>query len=292
VSQVNREERAEALETQIASAIGELEAQLQQGHSEEFLAALAWWGQFRDYSFNNSLLIAMQRPNATQVAGFRAWEKLGFHVRRGERAIFVRGPIFKKLPDPETGELVQILVGYIPVCVFDISQCAEYPAKQLPEPLKPATGAEWEYLYDCWRRTLLTTQDIPVTEMALGNVYGLASKRTIRINAKLSVAHKATVLLHELSHIVAGHTQPKDDAPTWTRQDRELQVEAASYVLCRMLGAEHPSSRDYLLNHRVQPGQLSAHLEVIGSIVRQVRTILNFKELVLEDRSIAPEVAA
>ena len=53
--------------------------------SETFKAYLAVQARFHRYSWHNSLLILMQRPDASRVAGFKAWQKLGRHVRKGER---------------------------------------------------------------------------------------------------------------------------------------------------------------------------------------------------------------
>lgn len=288
---MNRQERANELEATIEQAIGDLEESMANGHSEDFVKALEWWSQLREYSFNNSILILLQRPNAVQMAGFKKWESLGFHVRKGERATWIRGPVIKKVEDEDTGEMVRRLVGYMPLCVFDIAQCAEWPDKQPPQPFQPSTNADWEHLYDCWRRRLSTLYSIEVKETQMGGMtYGLATDKSIRINARLEASIKGPVLLHELSHIVAKHPSAEVHAK-WSRQERELQVEAATYVLCRMLGATHPNAGDYLLNYQVKPGQLREHLETIGQTVRDVREILNFRELSKEPES-AAECAA
>ena len=57
------------------------------GHSEKLTAYLAVMSKFHQYSFQNCMLIAMQRPDATHVAGFHAWRKLGRFVRKGEHGI-------------------------------------------------------------------------------------------------------------------------------------------------------------------------------------------------------------
>jgi hypothetical protein len=139
---MNRRERADHLEGTITNAIKDLEERMRQGKSEDFLKSLEWWSRFRDYSWNNSLLILLQRPGAIQVAGYKAWERLGYHVKKDEKCIYIRGPVFKKLPDDQTGELVERLVSYIPLCVFDIAQTAEWPDKQPPNPFNPATEAD------------------------------------------------------------------------------------------------------------------------------------------------------
>jgi hypothetical protein len=286
---VNREQRAEQLEQAITDSIAHLEGLMAQGQSEDFIKALSWWSQFRDYSFNNSMLILIQRPNAIQVAGYRKWESLGFQVKKGEKGIFIRGPVLKKVADEVTGEITERLVGYMPLAVFDISQTAEWPEKQPPQPFMPATDAEWEHLYICWSRRLQTLWGIDVTEQDMGSLtYGMASAKTIRINQRHGFEVKAPVLLHELAHIVARHPS-KEGHAKWSLQQRELQAEAAAFVLCRMVGGNHPHAAQYLLHYKVEPGQLVEHLEVIGAIVKEVRTMLDFKNLDQEVSLAEPE---
>src|ERR1051325_6373596 len=79
---------------QIASnAIEQLRQALEEGHSgrlREYLAAMA---RFHRYSLHNILLIASQKPNATHVAGFHAWHKLGRFVKKGEKGILILAPL-------------------------------------------------------------------------------------------------------------------------------------------------------------------------------------------------------
>ena len=98
------------------------------------------------YSFNNALLILVQMPEATAVAGYRAWQAQGHQVRRGERAIKVLGPVTVKaqVTDSRTGAVLldangqlryeRRMVGVRPVSVFDASQVEPAP----PTPPVPA----------------------------------------------------------------------------------------------------------------------------------------------------------
>lgn len=284
---MNRRERAERLEGTIARAIADLEQSMAAGQSEDLLKALSWWSKFRTYSFNNSILILMQRPDAIQVAGYRRWEQLGYQVAKGEKCIWIRGPVFKKVPDEDTGELKERLVGYIPLCVFDIQQTVEWPEKQPPQLFTPASAADWEHLYEVWRRRLATLYGIEVKEVDLGSLtYGVATRQTIRINGRFEAGIKAPVLLHELSHIVAGHTA-RQGKTKWSLQERELQVEASTFVLSQMVGGSHPHSAQYLLHYRIEAGMLADHLEMIGRIVRDVRHMLDFDHLGRQEQEAA-----
>lgn len=288
---MNRQERAEHLEGTIVRAIADLEAAMQQGQSEDFVKALSWWSKFRSYSFNNSLLILMQRPDAIQMAGYRAWEKLGYHVKKCEKCIYIRGPIFKKVPDPETGKIKERLTGYIPLCVFDIQQTAEWPQKQPPAPYQPETTADWEHLYEVWKRRLATLYGIMISELDMGALtFGTATQERIRINLRQEVSIKTMTLIHETAHIAARHTTAEGKRQ-WNLQERELQVEASSFVLCQMSGASHPNAVNYLLHYMVEPGHLAEHLEMIGRIVRDVRAMLGFADLQKEIVAVADAAA-
>src|SRR5687767_10806987 len=81
--------------------------------------------KFHSYSFNNQLMIFLQRPGATRVAGFRKWQELNRFVRKGEKGIQIFAPCrYKTRVDDDNGEekTLQQLKGFRIVHVFDISQ--------------------------------------------------------------------------------------------------------------------------------------------------------------------------
>src|SRR5436305_11964776 len=105
-------------------ALNKLAAAIEQGHSEALRAYLAVMGRFYRYSWGNALLIATQRPDATRVAGFHTWRRLGRAVRKGEKGIMILAPVVvKKRTDTEEGEDEQTRVfGFRAAYVFDESQ--------------------------------------------------------------------------------------------------------------------------------------------------------------------------
>src|SRR5215207_10451825 len=106
---------------------------------EEFKRYLAFAARFHRYSANNSLLIRLQRPNATKIAGYKTWQELGRQVRRGEEGMRILAPIFRTVEDEESGEKVRILCSFKVVKVFDVSQTDPVPgAEPLPEKPRPA----------------------------------------------------------------------------------------------------------------------------------------------------------
>jgi hypothetical protein len=77
-------------------ALQQLVAALERGQSDTLKAYLAAMGRFHRYSLRNALLIAVQRPDARQVAGFRTWRRLGRVVRKGERGIAILAPVVRR----------------------------------------------------------------------------------------------------------------------------------------------------------------------------------------------------
>lgn len=74
--------------------------------SEEWTRYLDTQRKFHHYSFGNCILIALQRPDATRVAGFHRWLEIGWHVRKGEKGIAIQAPIVRhfKVEDADSGE--------------------------------------------------------------------------------------------------------------------------------------------------------------------------------------------
>jgi len=77
----------------VTQALDALASTVEGGESEQLKAYLATLARFHRYSVGNVLLIGLQRPNATRVAGVRAWNKLGRHVRQGEKGLRIMAPI-------------------------------------------------------------------------------------------------------------------------------------------------------------------------------------------------------
>src|ERR1700741_449603 len=77
-------------------AIEDLSAALSAGRTEELTRYLEAMSRFHRYSLHNVILIALQKPTATHVAGFHTWNKLGRHVRKGEKGIVILAPMIRR----------------------------------------------------------------------------------------------------------------------------------------------------------------------------------------------------
>ncbi len=107
---------------------------IEAGHPEVLSECLRAMARFHTYSFGNILLIATQRPTASQVAGWRGWNELGRRIKQGEKGITIFAPILlepKKAENQPSGDEAtssetvqpkQELLGFRPVRVFDVAQ--------------------------------------------------------------------------------------------------------------------------------------------------------------------------
>ena len=255
----------QALET-LASAIG-------RGESEQLKAYLAMLGRFHRYSVGNVLLIAMQRPGATRVAGFRTWQKLGRQVKEGEKGIRILAPIvWRKKKEKQEGkdDEDEELVRFRSVCVFDVAQT---DGKPLPE-FAQARGEPGEYTGKLMQ--FATEQGIEVELSGqLGSAQGLSAGGKILVRKGLPPAEEFSVLAHELAHELmhrGGEEKPG------SRTVRETEAEAVAFVVCQAIGLEAVNAAaDYIKLYQGNKETLleslqrirEAAVQIIGAIVRK-----------------------
>jgi antirestriction protein ArdC len=187
---------------------------------------------FHRYSWGNCALIAMQRPEATQVAGFKAWQQLGRQVRKGEHAIRIMAPMAVKETDEHGQETGERVVFFRAVPVFDIAQTDGEP---LPEPpSEPITGDSHERYIGALEdhaRSLGFTVERETLEHAGG--YCDAKARRIVVSSSLEAPNaRVRVLVHELAH---AHGVGYAD---YGRDDAEVLVETAAVIVCGALGLD------------------------------------------------------
>lgn len=186
---------------------------------------------FHRYSANNCMLIAMQRPDASRVAGFRKWQELGRQVRKGEHAIRILAPHTFKSTDPDTGDDVD-RVYFRAVAVFDVAQTEGDP---LPEaPCEPLTGDSHAAMLPRLER-FADSIGWTVESGDTGNADGWAmpSEERIRISdSLLEPNRRVRTLVHELVHALGiGYREHG-------REVAEVLTETAAFVACRSLGLD------------------------------------------------------
>ncbi len=205
--------------------------------SVEFKRYLAVAARFHKYSFNNILLIMAQRPDATRVAGYTTWQKLGRQVRKGEKGIAIFAPHTYKTEDRQTKE-ERMLVGFHIEHVFDISQT---DGPELPSfEVKPLTGSEGAELYDALAvhataLGLTVTHEDPLTggDDSRSSYLGYYEPARKRIFVKRGAAIQMTkTLVHELAHHL------DDELAQSTAEERETVAEGSAYMVLAHFGLD------------------------------------------------------
>jgi antirestriction protein ArdC len=201
--------------------------------SDEWTRWLNVQSRFHHYSWGNCVLIAMQRPDATRVAGFHKWLELGRCVRKGERGIQILAPMVgKKSKDADPNE-PKVCFGFRGVYVFDVSQT---DGENLPEVCNRLEGDDPDGLFE--QLTALANDRGVSVEFAddLGTangVYAFTSK-TISIRAGLSPAQAVKTLVHEIAHALLHD----EHAAIADRNGCELEAESVAYVVTSALGID------------------------------------------------------
>jgi antirestriction protein ArdC len=226
----------------IGEALGSLAEDLNTGKSEGYRRFLAAMARFHDYSFGNVMLIVSQRPGATQVAGYRAWQKLGRQVRKGEKGITIMAPMLFK-PKDANGTDEDAFLRFRAVSVFDIAQT---DGDALPEPPRVSgdPGKHWDQL-----TRFVEAEGIALRYESLGSTQGQSRGGTIALSVELDNAERFSVLVHELAHELM-HQGPNRPDPRPPKSVRELEAESVAFVVCTAVGMKTgTASSDYIQSH-------------------------------------------
>jgi antirestriction protein ArdC len=239
---------------------------------------------FHRYSLANQLLIALQKPDATCVAGFRAWLKLGYAVRRGERAIKIWIPIppskhkldewRSRGADPAERPRTFFRLGP----VFDRSQVDPLPPPAEPIALDPPIAPlEGDELAWAWPKLVTLASDLGSTVTVKwlppgrGGSYNLTT-HAIVINKAASVNQRVKTLVHELGHRLV-RAEPHDDKAPMTYDEEELVVESVAFTVCGSLGFDTSSYSIPYLASWSEGAELETIERAAGVIDRIARRI-------------------
>ncbi len=268
---ITAEIRAGQLKATIDGAIDRLVGELAEGHTEEYRKLLSFWSRFHRYSHGNVLLILSQRPDATQVAGYHTWRKVGRQVKRGAKAISIWCPVIREIADPETGLPVPLCVGFTPCPVFAAEDLVDIQTNPLPtlwRPLPDDVDGLYRYLK---RKVEEAGYRVEEKLLPSGRQGSTAPDGTITVAQGLDSRNRIMVLLHELAHALEHLREERQEAP---RDQRELEAESAAMIVCALLGIEHPTARDYILMYRGDAEGLKASLSAIRRIVGRMVGLL------------------
>lgn len=236
--------------------------QLEQGvsevfESEQYKQYLSVMSKFHSYSYNNILLIAMQCPGATMVAGYESWQRLfKRHVSKGEKAIKILAPcpykkiILQDVTDPVTHqpirdaqgnivkEKVQIMVpAFRPVSVFDVSQTEGEPLPEMTtvqELIGEVDGFnDMQEILENMAPCAVYHKEIEGTAKG----YYSPADNQIVIKNGLSQQQEIKTLIHEIAHSLLHNSEKMKDKKI-SRNDMEVQAESVAYTVCSALGID------------------------------------------------------
>lgn len=224
-------DRADALQRDLAQRIDALVT------GDDWQTMLAQSAKFHRYSFGNTMLIVAQRPDATRVAGYRAWQALGRQVRKGEHGISILAPNTYRVDDRERpGEKRTIVKGFRVSTVFDVSQTDGEP---LADDIAPVLcdGEAPEGMWDALAKQVASAGFMLArceSAAAIGGANGQTAwgPRTVTVRADVSDAQACKTLAHELAHILLGH----EDALFACRGVKEVEAESVAFIVAAALG--------------------------------------------------------
>ena len=231
--------------------------------SEQFQQWLDVQCRFHDYSHRNTLLITLQCPEATKVAGYRTWQnEFDRHVKEGESAIWIWAPIITS-QCPECGdgptyhekndceydetppeEWSEGVVGFKPVPVFDISQTEGEPLPELETAAEGDVDGLVTALVEAAAKLEITVEILDTEAWPHGDADGVCRHVDDDPHVQVCADDTAAVagtLLHEYAHALL-----HDPADTARREAREREAEAVAYVVGRHCGLEMDGSARYL----------------------------------------------
>ena len=201
--------------------------------SEKYMRYLSVMSRFHRYSVNNTMLIYMQKPDATLVAGFNKWKnQFELHVKKGEHGITIIAPTpYKKKieemkRDPDTQAPILDADGkavmeekeieipmFRPVKVFDVSQTDGKPLPQLASSLSGNVQN-----YDVFMEALKRSAPVPIEfePMAAGmDGYFSSDNQRIAIRQGMSEVQTVSATVHEIAHSKLHDPKKQEAEPTW-----------------------------------------------------------------------------
>ena len=284
-----------------AEKLKEITDRLEQGiaelfDSERYKEYLKVMSKFHNYSFRNTVLIAMQKPDASLVAGFSAWKNnFERNVMKGQKGIKIiapspykikqemqkidphtQKPIIGKDGKPVTEEKEITIPAYKVVSVFDVSQTE---GKELPDIAVDELTGDVDRYKDFFA-TLEKTSPVPIAfeniEGGSHGYYHLEDKR-IAINEGMSELQTLKTAIHEIAHAKLHDIDlnaPKDEQqPHIDRRTREVEAESVAYTVCQHYGLD---TSDYSFGYVAgwssgrELSELKSSLETIRSAAAEI----------------------
>jgi hypothetical protein len=249
--------KLEEIKNKTKDAVDYLVRSLEAGKSDVLTEYLSTMARFHDYSFGNLMLIARQKPDATNIAGVRTWNSLGRFVKRGEKGILILAPMvgYRRSRQNEIATSAendsagnkpeQRLIGFRAVFVFDVSQTEGKELPSLTE-VKGHVGDRLEQL-----RQFVEGNGIKLFYSdRIAPAKGSSSGGTITLLGGMEPAEEFATLVHEIGHEMLHWGERRT---LTTKRVRETEAEAVAFVVCRSIGLE-PALRSSRVRALVESG--------------------------------------
>lgn len=298
----NNKDRLKEIIDSIEKGIKEV---FESGRYTEYLQVMS---RFHNYSFNNTLLIYMQKPDATLVAGFNKWkDKFERNVNKGEKGIKIIAPtpykkkIEKDVLDPDTklpmrdenGEIIKeekevSIPSFRPVTVFDVSQTS---GKELPTLASDLNGKVENF--DMLKEAISRSAPVPISFKPLRSDtdgYFSPKRQEIVIREGMGEVQTVCAMIHESAHAKLhnpANIPETDDKSKLSRSDEEVQAESIAYTVCAYFGIETgENSFGYLASwsQNKELKELKESLDIINKTSSDLITAIekNYKAIVKE----------
>lgn len=241
----------------------EITERLEQGVKELFTSEmyteyLKTMSQFHNYSFNNTMLIAMQKPDATLVAGYQAWQKkFKRQVKRGEKGIQIiapapirekeevekfdpvtNEPILRPDGKPETEEIEHIIPRFRLTTVFDISQTYGEPLPELETPELMGSVENFEIFMQAIREVSPVPIRFDEIDSGAKGYYSNVNKEIV-IQQGMSESQTMKTGVHETTHAKLHDRDIMEELGEKKNQmTREVEAESVAYTVCQYFGLD------------------------------------------------------
>ena len=270
---------------------------------QEFLKTMA---KFHNYSFNNTMLIAMQRPDATLVTSYKNWQSMGRQVMKGEKGITIIAPApYKKMKEkevldenqrpimgtdgkPKTEQVEVIVPHFKAVTVFDIAQTSGEPIQTLAPELLTAAVQD----FDSFMQAIQKISPVPIRFDEIdGNANGYYhnADKEIVIKKGLSESQTLKTAIHETAHAKLHDKEIMESLGVEKdRLTKEVEAESVAYCVCSSFGLD---TSDYSFPYIAgwsssrEMKEMKASMDVIrktaGEMIDQLTEEL---EIILEEK--------
>lgn len=252
-------------------------------NSKEYQEYVQFQKRFRNYSFNNQILIFLQRKNASKVAGKNTWfRQFGRKIKPGERAILIYAPIMVKRKDEDisvgedpTAGVMQKVMRFRLVPVFDISQTEPIPGreKEIPEEIQwfddTPLDERMRTIFDAVKQ-YATENNIKIdikAEDELGGARGVSKGGTIEL-----VSENLSTLIHEVAHEML-HWKDRENAPE--RKIKELQAEGVANFVLSEYDIPAPHTEKYLALWQIDPEHITSNFNIIKDTSKTLIEYIN-----------------